>query len=791
MKGHISKIAFALGSLPLFAHAWIVQKIEYQGVERVPVSSVVANTPVKVGEDLTPALSNEVVSDLFKTGYFKNVQLYNQNGTLLIQVEELPTIASIDFKGNELIKTDQLKTVLNNVGLQVGNTFSQTLVNQIKQSLVNEYNSQGKYAVQVNVDVKPVHDNRVGLTIDVSEGLDAKIQSINITGNHDFSNSKLIDQLPISTPGIVAFFTGADIYTADKMQKAIAALTDFYLNHGYLDFRVNSAEASLNSTNTKAYITLNVTEGPQYTFTGFGFKGDLILPQADLQKLVNIKPGETYSKAVVTNSKQAIVYAVGDKGYAFVNVNPVPTVDKKKRTVFINFYVTPGQKVYIKQLDFDGNTVTNDKTLRERMKFVEGSTYSKTKIDESKVALQRLPFVQQVSDSVQPVAGTNNQVNVDYDVKEQASNTVSGAIGYGGLYGVLFNTSFNMNNLFGTGNTFGVNAQISRPYQSASVNFSQPFFTISGVQQSESLYYSRTNADDMGLANFSVNAVGGTINYSIPVSTWNFFNFGFGYDHSILQQPGTNISETVNSFVNQHGSAYNTYSMTLGFSRDSTNSAYFPTQGMLGKLGAKVAVPGSDLEWYQLNANANWYHAINPYVTVMLSGGAAYGSGYGNTDHLPFFLNYYAGGWGNSGVGTVRGYQDGQMGPKDTTICTNADNGCTVGATSEGSALGGNLLVDSTLQLYFPVPFYNKPNLKLISFLDAGNVYQTYYSSTTWSGTSEHRYPSLNNIGYTAGVGIEFVIPMLGAMGFSLAKPLNTINADSTELFQFNLGAVF
>ncbi len=790
MKGRLSKLVLALGLMPIFASAFIVQKIEYQGIERVPYSSVVANIPVKVGDDLTPALSDEIVTDLFKTGYFQNVQLYNQNGTLVIQVEELPTIAKVDIKGNSLIKTDQLKSVLNNVGLQVGNVFNQTIVNQIQQSLVAEYNTQGKYAVQVTVDVVPTTDNRVDLTINISEGLDTKISDINIIGNKIYSNRQIIKQLPVSTPGIVAFFTGADVYTADKMQKTIAAMTDFYLNHGYLDFRVNSAEASLNSTHTKAYLTFNVTEGSQYTFTGFGFKGDLILPESQLAKLVKIKSGDIYSKQTIDDAVKAMNYAIGDDGYAFVNINPVPTINKEKRTVYITFYVTPGQKVYVHQIEFTGNTVTNDQTLRERMMFAEGSTYSKTDIDSSLVKLQQLPFVQQVVPSTKPVPNTNNQVNVDYNVTEQAANAVSGAIGYGGLYGVLFNASFNMNNLFGTGNTFGVNAQVSQPMQSVNINLSQPYFTLSGVTQSESLYFIRNNAAEEGLTSFSTNSFGGTLNYSVPISTWNAFNFGGGVDHTNLQQPGSSESLTVTNFMNQYGSNYNTYSLSVGLSRNSTNSAYFPTHGQIANIGAKVAMPGSTLDWYQLNANGDAYFSLSQYITMMVSAGTAYGGGYGNTANLPFFLNYYAGGWGNAGVGTVRGYAPGQMGPQDTNVCTNSANGCTPGTYSEGSALGGNWLVDSTLQFYFPVPFYNKPNIRLITFLDAGNVYQTYSSPSTWPGSNPGTHPTFNNIAYTAGVGIEFVIPMLGAMGFSFAEPINKTSSN-TNYFQFNLGTVF
>ncbi len=779
-------LVLALALTPLFSQAFIVQSIQFQGLSRIPEATVSADQPVKVGDDLTPALSNQVITDLYKTGYFKNIQLINNGGNLVIQVEELPTIAKIDIKGNELIKTADLTTVLNNVGLQVGNMFNQTLINQIQQSLVQEYNSQGKFAVQVTVDVKPTTNNRVDVTINVSEGLDTEIQSILFVGNHDFSSKELIKQLQISTPGIVAFFTKTDVYSQQKLGQSLQDLANFYENHGYVDFHVTAAEASLDSTHTKAFVTISVSEGAQYNFGGFALKGNLILPEATLDKLVKIESGETYSKATITASQQAIITALGNEGYAFANVNPVPTINKDKKTVFITFYVTPGQKVYINQVEFTGNTVTNAKTLRQRMKFVEGSTYSKTNIDNSTVALQRLPYMKQVNESVKPVPNTSDQVNVNYDLKEQSANTVSAAIGYSGLYGAILQGGFNVNNVFGTGNIFGINAQVSKPYQSVNMSYTEPFFTDSGISQTESLYFTKVNAGDEGLANFSTNSYGATLGYAIPISTWNFFNFGGGFDHTTLQQPGDGWqSATVTQFTQQNGSAYNTYSINFGLSRDSTNSAYFPTQGEAGSVGVNIAVPGSTLTYYTLIGSMHWFHALNQYFTLVLSGGASYGNGYGNQDQLPFFRNFYGGGWGS-----VRGYTAGSMGPQDTLVCTNGSD-CTQGSTEEGQALGGNLMVDSTAEVLYPVPFMtDNHNLRLVTFVDSGNVYDTYNSNTVWNVNANPNYPNFSNIRYTVGMALEWVSP-LGAVGIDIAQPLNSQPGDNTKFFDFTLGTFF
>jgi outer membrane protein insertion porin family len=769
------------------AQAFVVKNIQFVGLQRVPESTVRADVPVTVGQDFEPSQSQAVIEDLFKTGYFSDVSLYNNNGTLVINVTEQPTIASVNISGNELIKTDQLQTVLNNVGLQVGNMFNHSLLRQIQQSLEQQYNSQGKYAVKVDTVINPLPRNRVGLDIKISEGLTAKITRINIVGNHAFSESTLVDQLTLSTPGFIPFFTGSDKYSQDKLSKSLEALSNYYMDRGYARFHVDSTQVALDSTHTKVFLTLNVTEGQKYTFKGFKLMGNLILPESQLNSMVKIKSGDTFSKQTVLDAQTAIQNALGDKGYAFVNVNPVPTIDDKTKQVYITFYVIPGQKVYVHDINFSGNTVANDKTLRERLTYVEGSIYSKTNLDTSKVNLQRLPYLQTVDVKTAPVVGASNQVDINYDLTEQSANSVSGNIGYSELDGVIVGAGLNVPDVFGTGNIFAINTQISRPYQSVNFSFTQPYFTTNGVQQSVNLYFTRVNAADQGLANYSTNSYGGNVNYAIPISTWNYFNIGGGVDRTQLEQPGLDNSLTVTQFIAQHGSTYNSLLLNLGWSRDSTNAAYFPTQGETANVGTKIAIPGSDLEWYQLLSSATWYHTVfSNNVTGSLGGGVNFGGGYGNMSHLPFFNGFTGGGWGS-----VRGISAGTMGPQDTLYCPAGSSTCTPGTDSQGNALGGNLSVNASANLYFPVPFaMDKQNLKMVTFLDAGNVYNTYHMATEWNAAEQPIYPTASNLRYSVGVGLEWVSP-LGPLGFSLAAPLNKKPGDDTQIFQFTLGTFF
>lgn len=782
----IATTAALLAAFQIPAQAFIVKDIKIVGLQRVPLSTVMADIPVSVGQDFETSQSQSVIEDLFKTGYFSNISLYNNNGVLTINVVEQPTIASINITGNEAIKTDQLQTVLNTVGLQVGNMFNQSLLRQIQQSLEQQYNSQGKYAVKVNTIVTPESRNRVGLEIKISEGLTAKINRINIVGNHAFDEKTLVDQLTVSTPGFIAFFTGSDKYSSDKMNKSLQALSDYYMDRGYAKFHIDSTQVALDSTHTKVFLTINLTEGPKYTFKGFKLMGNLIVPESQLASQINIKPGATFSKQTVLDGATAIENTLGDLGYAFVNVNPVPTIDDNTHTVYITYYVIPGQKVYVRNITFTGNTVTNDKALRERMRYMEGSLYSKTNLDDSKISLERLPYLASVDDKTVPVGGTSNQVDINYNLTEQSANSISANVGYSELDGFLVGAGLNVPDVFGTGNIFGINAQVSRPYQSVNLSFTQPYFTTDGVQQAVNLYFTRVNAADQGLANYSTDSYGGNVNYSIPISTWNFFNIGGGVDRTELQQPGEATSATVSSFIAQHGSTYNSLLMNLGWSRDSTNAAYFPTQGETGSIGSTIAVPGSTLTWYQLLSSLTWYHGLTQAITGSLGGGINFGGGYGNTSHMPFFKGWPGGGWGS-----VRGYSAGTLGPDDTLICPAGSSTCTPGTVSQGNALGGNLSINTSANLYFPVPFVSdSQNLRLVTFLDAGNIYNTYRMATEWDAGDQPVYPSLSNIRYSVGVGLEWVSP-LGPLGFSLAAPLNKKPGDDTQVFQFTLGTFF
>lgn len=782
-KACLSALFLAI-SLAAQAVPFKVANIKIEGLSNLPESSVMPNVSVKVGQEMTTDLSNQVINDLFKTGYFSDVELLEGPGnSLIIQVKELPTIGSIDIEGNSLIKTQQIKDVLLKVGLQTGDMLNQSTLLRVQQSLEQQYYILGKYPALVTTTTTPLPRNRVALKINISEGLYTRVARIDFVGNHNFDSGDLEDHFKLSTPTLWTLFDSDDEFTQQKMGESLQQLSDFYQDNGFLKYQINSSQVSLSPTKKQALLTVNMTEGALYHFGEIKLEGRFVVPKAELQKLIEIHTGDIFSRSEVMDSAKAMQLALANKGYAFAVVNPVPAVDESKKIVGISFYVNPGRRVYIHEIRFEGNTQVNDKTLRQRMTFSEGSLYNQTKIDESKLRLQQMSFLQNITEENIPVADSTDEVDVVFKITEQNANKVGGSIGYSELDKVILGANLTMPDLFGTGDIFSIAMQWSQPYQSLNFNFTQPYFTSSGISQSFNVYASKLDNAHTSLVSYSMDDVGGNVNYGIPLSTFNTFNIGAGVDHSRLVNPYESTSLTVQDFTSQWGNNYNTLSMNFGWSHDSTNHAYFPSKGFETGLNVKVATPISTLEWYKTSANAAWFHpVIWDRLVFGLNGEADYGNGYGKLPNLPFFENYYGGGWGS-----VRGYSQGSLGPDDTIECGSGAVGC----TSQGESLGGNLKLDASANLYFPVPFaYSQQNLRMGVFADMGNVYDTYHLSTAYDTENNPTSPDFENLRYSVGVDLEWMSP-IGALGFSLAMPLNKKPGDDTNIFQFNLGQSF
>lgn len=759
------------------AEAFVVKKIEIDGLQRISADTVYSYLPIKRGQLLSAGKSSEIIRSLYKTGFFSRISLAEDGHTLIIHVVERPTIGELKMTGNSVIPTDKLTTVMKSVGVAEGRSYDRAILEKIKQSLLNQYNQAGRYNARVDVTVSPMTRNRVNVKIVISEGLVAKVRRINIIGNHVFSKDTLKKQLTITTPGLFTFFTETDRYSQEKLEASLEALRNYYYDHGYLKVAIKSSQVAVTPDRKSIFITIVIDEGVPYTVKGTDLRGDLILPRDEMSKLILIKPGELFSRQKIVDSEKAMSNALGNKGYAFAVINLEPVLDDQHKKVFIIFNIKPGKRTYVRHIYFTDNIKTNDLTLRRRIEQMESAVVSTDKLEQSKHALSLLPYLKDVQMDVVPVANSTDQVDVNYKVTEDSSASATASIGYSQTDHVILGAGLSQKNFLGTGETMGFNVNHSKVQQYYGIDFTDPYYTEDGISRSISLSLSRFNPKSIpdGSKGFRTDQYAGSVIYGIPLGqehdVFNTLQLGYGYESTLVTVFPV-ASNQIMDFTNRNGRHFQQLDLIMGFSRDSRDKAIFPTSGMIHTLGATIFAPvtQSSLKYYTLSYDMKWYYPLNSYFIAVTRADVGYGSSFnGGARNYPYFKNYYGG-----GIDTVRGYQGGTLGPKD----------------SLGDPTGGNALVAGSIGIIFPN--FISENLRTTAFMDGGNVYNTFNNRNLGGGAS-------GPLRFSAGVQADILTP-LGLINLSLAKPLNpkknTTNgssfpSDQSEAFQFSLGAKF
>lgn len=748
------------------ADSFVVRKISIQGLQRISSETVYSYLPIKSGQMLRPEKTGEIISALYKTGFFEHISLARDGNTLVIKVAERPTIGQLKISGNSSIATDKLTSVMRGVGVAEGRVYNSVILEKIKQSLLDQYYSVGRYNAQVDIHVSSMERNRVLVKIDISEGLIAKVRRINIIGNHVFSQRTLDKQLDLTTVGIVTFFTQTDRYTQEKLDSSLEKLRNYYMDRGYLKFTVKSSEAAITPDRKSIFLTIVVDEGTIYTVKGVDIVGDTIVPREDLLRLVTIKPGTTFSRQTVMDGEKTISDALGSKGYIFTSVSLQPKIDEATKQVFLTYEVKPGRRVYVRHIYFTDNTKTNDEALRREIQQMEGAPVSTTLLETSKHRLSLLPFIRNVDMGVEPVPGTDDNVDVNYKVTEENAAQATFSIGYSQLDHLILGAGLNQKNFLGTGETLGVNFSRSRYQQFYGVNFTDPYYTTDGISRSINVSASKTDPKAANLTrSYNSDQYAASVIYGIPLgqeqNVFNTLQLGYGYEQTLIRLSNT-VSQQVQAFVNDHGRHYQQLDLIAGLSRDSRDKAIFPTMGAMQTVSANLYLPvtGSSLRYYTLGYNGKWYQPIVGKFIATARGDLGYGTSFNGSEGYPFFKDFYAG-----GMDSVRGYEPNTLGPKD----------------SNGDPTGGNVLVAGSAGLIFPN--YISDNLRTSIFFDAGNVYNTF-NNRRYSGTGS------GGPRFATGVEADWLTP-LGLIDLSLGKALNSRQGDDTKFFDFSLGANF
>jgi outer membrane protein insertion porin family len=782
MKRLLSGLLLVLCSLSFSANAEVFQvsDIRIEGLQRVSAGTVFAALPISAGDLVDePAIRNATRS-LFRTGYFSDVVMARENGILVVGLAERPAVTEINLDGNKAIETDQLLDALRDNGLAEGQIFRQVILEGMTQELQRQYVSQGRYGALVKTEVKTLPRNRVAVNIDIEEGDVAKIRHINIVGNNDFSEEELLDTFEQNTTGWLSWISSDDKYSREKLSGDLETLETWYLDRGYLKFAVDSTQVSISPDKESVYITINIDEGDVYTIGSVELSGELKIPENQVRALIIMREGMTFSQTLMTTSSEYITRRLGNEGYTFAEVNGYPEVNEEDNTATITFVVTPGMRAYVRRIEFRGNTKTADEVLRREMRQMEGGSANNALIEHSKVRLERLGFFKEVNVENLPVAGTNDQIDVVYTVEEQPSGSVGASVGYAQGTGLILGGNLSENNFLGTGKQVGVGINRSTYQSSLNFSFSEPYFTVDGVSVGYNLYARETDYDRINVASFSTNTFGGGVNWSYPISDVQRIGLGLGYENLDLKT-GSFASREISDFVNDNGDNFDVFSFNINWVKSTLNRGIFATRGTSQRLSMDLALPGSGLEYYKLNYSGQHLRGLTRSLTLKLRADLGYGESYGDTTQLPFFKNFYGGGFGS-----VRGFKRNTLGPQDTP-CNLADPPCVTSFIDDPDPIGGNVQIELGAEVIFPLPFLkDQRSVQSSLFVDAGNIFNTKCGESQVNCFK----PDAGELRYAVGVGATW-LSGFGPITFSLAKPLNGNDLDETEVFQFSLGNQF
>ena len=763
-----NRLALALAAVfavqPVFAEEpFVVKDIRVEGIQRTEAGTVFSYLPVKVGEVMTDEKTAAAIKALYATGFFKDVRLEARDGVVIVTVEERPSIARITLTGIKEFSEDDLKNGLKQTGLAEGRVLDRALLDKAEQELQRQYFNRGKYAVEIKSTLTPLERNRVAVQFDVVEGDSARIRQINIIGNKAFKEKELLNQFTSTTPGWLTWYTKNDQYSKSRLGGDIEALRSFYLNRGYLEFNVDSTQVSISPDKQGIYITVNVTEGPQYRVSDVKLAGQMLVPEAELQKLVTVKPGEVFERDRLTETTKKIADRLGNDGYAFANVNAVPELDKDKSTVAFTLFVDPGRRVYVNRVNVTGNTKTRDEVVRREIRQMEGAYYDAEKISRSRDRLNRLGYFNEVNIETPSVAGTTDQVDVNVSVAEKSTGNVMLGAGFSSSEGLVLSGSVSQSNVFGTGNRLSAQINSGSVNKVYSLSFTNPYYTIDGISLGYDLYRRDIDATDLdNVGDYKTSTYGAGVRFGLPVNERDFISFGLTYEQTSLT---TNPSSPTiyQLFEQEFGSDNDTLRLDTSWARDTRNSYLFPTKGQLQRVAAEVGTPLGSLQYYKLSFQHQQFLPLSKRFTLMLNGEVGIGGGLSGKP-LPFFKNFYAG--GNS---SVRGFKNGTLGPKD----------------QNDDALGGDKRIIGNAELFFPLPgLKDDQSLRMSAFVDAG--------ATFGPNDDQGRYKdfAFGDLRYSAGIAVLWVSP-LGPLKFSLAQPLASKTGDQEEMFQFTLGNTF
>ncbi|AMF93697.1 outer membrane protein assembly factor BamA [Vibrio fluvialis] len=784
------------------AENFVVQDIQIQGLQRVALGAALLKMPVRVGDTVDSQDVAEIIKALYASGNFEDVKVLRDDETLVVQVKERPTIASVSFSGNKAIKEEQLQQNLDASGIRVGEALDRTKLSNIEKGLEDFYYSVGKYNATVKAVVTPLPRNRADLKFVFTEGVSAKIQQINFIGNEVFSDQELLSRFNLKVDVAWWNFLSDDKYQKQVLAGDIEALRTFYLDRGYLKFQVDSTQVAISPDKKGVYITMNLNEGKPYTVKDVQFRGELIGKEDEFKSLIPFEMGETYRGSSVTQLEESVKRVLGEAGYAYPQVRTIPEFDDETQQVSLVVHVETGKRMYVRDIRFVGNNATRDEVLRREMRQMEGSWLNSKSIDTGKARLNRLGYFETVDVQTVRVPGTDDQVDLVYTVKEANSGSVNFGVGYGTESGVSFTVGLTQDNFLGSGNRVGINATTNDYQKNITLEYRDPYWNLDGVSLGGKVFYNQFEASEAGIVDYTNESYGTSLTWGFPFDELNRFEFGVGYTHNKIGNltPYLQVEQFLKaqeSNIDSDGSLLtNDFDMNIAWTRNNLNKGYFPTAGNYQRASGKITVPGSDAKYFKLQYDVRQYVPLTKKheFTLLLRGRLGYGNGYGQTDGkdnlYPFYENFYAGGFT-----TLRGFGSNTAGPKAVYRDYSGSNNGTDTATDD--SVGGNAIALASVELIVPTPFASdeaRSQVRTSIFYDMASVWDTEFdyrsSGADYGDKYYYDYSDPTNYRSSYGVALQWMSPM-GPLVFSLAKPIKKYEGDDEEFFTFTIGRTF
>ena len=794
---HLTAVLMALGhaSVALAAAPFTIQDIRVEGLQRTEPATVFNYLPVKVGDTFTDAQGEEIIKNLYATGFFDDVRVETLGNHILLTVVERPVISSLNVTGGKTLSNDAIRKNLDAFGLGQSRSFNQATLNQAIAGLQQEYRNRGKNSVSITPEVTRLERNRVAVDVKIDEGPTTTITDIEFNGNERYSDRQLRNQMSLSEGGLFTWISKSNRFSETKFRQDLESINDFYQNNGYFDFRITDVDVAMSEDKKAQTIKVDVHEGQRYRWGKVVIEGDTReVPKAELEKLLTMKEGSWYDRSKMMDSLKTMQDRMGSAGYAFSQIDVRPQANPETGVVDFTLLVAPDRKVYVNRINISGNNKTRDEVVRRELRQMESAPYDVSKIQRSRERVELLGYFDNVQVDAQPVAGTPDQVDLNMSVNERATGSLEVAAGWVQDDGLVLSAGVSQDNLFGTGKSVSARVSNAKVSKQASLSFTDPYFTPDGVSLGYDIYYRGYNPykSDNNRLGYKTDTYGIGARMGVPITEYDRVNFGLGLERlNVKLYEDQNPPPRYQEFVRQNGEKNWIVKGNVGWGRNKTDSALWPTRGYMTSVNLDAGLPGGDLQYYSLNHDQKWFFPLSKDFTLMLSGEVGYGDGYGKTEQLPFFQNFYGG-----GLGSVRGYESGSLGPKYKTKYSDGT------LSSSVSSYGGNYKAYAGAELLFPMPgIKDQRTVRLSLFADAGSVWdgRTYnagaYNDKNPNGTNgayagEHKSTFSNELRYSAGAAVTWLSP-LGPLKFSYAYPMKKKPEDQIQRFQFQLGTTF